>query len=126
MKDCTNLKAAIYCYAAASGQIFNYDKSLMIVSGDISASQMDIIKNIFQLHAVLRHEKYLGLSSMVGRKKISFFNDIKINVINKISKWNNKLFSSGGNEILIKDVAQAVLTYAISIFKLPLRLCKDI
>lgn len=42
---------------------------------------------------------------MVGRKKISFFNDIKINVMNKILKWNNKLFSSGGKEILIKAVA---------------------
>lgn len=63
---------------------------------------------------------------MVGRKKISFFNDIKINVMNKILKWNNKLFSSGGKEILIKAVAQAIPTYAISVFKLPLGLCKDI
>ena len=58
----------------------------MIFSGDISASQMDTIKNIFQLHSVSTHEKYVGSPSMVWRKKISFFDDIKINVMNKILK----------------------------------------
>lgn len=63
---------------------------------------------------------------MVGRKKISFFNDIKLRVLSKISSWTNKLFLSGGKEVLIKAVAQVVPTYAMSVFKLPLGLCEDI
>lgn len=124
--DCSNLKALFDCYAAASGQIFNYDKSSMFFSGDISDSQMGTIKNIFQLHVVSRHEKYLGLPSMVGRNKKSFFKDIELRVMNKISSWNSKLFSSGGKEVLIKAVAQAVPAYAMSVFKLPRGLCEDI
>ncbi|KAL9440996.1 hypothetical protein AB3S75_019634 [Citrus x aurantiifolia] len=62
---------------------------------------------------------------MVGRKKTSFFNEIKLRIINKISIWQANFFSSGGKEILIKAVAQAVPAYAMSIFKLPLGLCED-
>lgn len=30
--ECRNLKSIFYCYAAASGQVFNYDKSSMFFS----------------------------------------------------------------------------------------------
>ena len=95
----------------------------MFFSRNTSTGQMETIKNIFQLHVVLRHEKYLGLPSMVERKKINFFNYIKLRVLSKISNWNSKLFSSGGKEVLIKGVAQTVPVYAMSAFKLPLGLC---
>lgn len=60
---------------------------------------------------------------MVGRNKISFFNDVKLRVLSKISNWQNKFFSSGRKEVLIKAIAQAVPCYAMSVFKIPNRLC---
>lgn len=44
----------------------------------------------------------------------------------KISSWQHKFFSSGGNEVLIKAVAQAILPYTMSVFKLLLSTCEDI
>ena len=125
-KDCSNLKKIFDSYAAASGQIVNYEKSSMLFSESTQPAQIASIKNLFQLHVVSKHEKYLGLPSMVGRKKLSFFNDIKLRVLSKISNWNSKLFSRGGKEVLIKAVAQAVPAYAMSVFKLPIGLCEDI
>lgn len=87
---------------------------------------MKEIKNIFNLSIVSRHEKYLGLPSMVGRKKISFFNDIKLRVLSKLSSWQSKLFSCEGKEVLIKAIAQVVPAYAMSVFKVSLSICKDI
>ena len=36
------------------------------------------------------------------------------------------MFSVGGLEILIKVVAQAISTYAMSVFKIPITLCNDL
>ena len=63
---------------------------------------------------------------MIGRKKMSFFKDVKLKVLSKISSWHHKMFSSGGKEVLIKAVAQAIPAYAMSVFKLPKGLCEDI
>ena len=75
---------------------------------------------------VTKHEKYLGLPSMVGRMKINFFNKIKLRVLSKLSSWQSKNFSCGGKEVLIKVVVQAIAAYAMSVFKIPQGLCEDI
>ena len=126
VEECMSLKQIFECYATASGQIFNFEKSSMFFSGSISAEQMTKVRDIFQLKIVSKHEKYLGLPSMIGRKKVSFFKDIKLRILSKISSWQSKLFSSGGKETLIKAVAQAIPAYAMSVFRLPMKLCEDI
>ena len=40
--------------------------------------------------------------------------------------WEGKLLSQAGHEILIKAVAQALPTYSMLCFKLPVGLCQDI
>ena len=124
--DCRNLKQIFDDYAVASGQVINYDKSSMFFSSGANQSQMEEIKSIFRLNVVSKHEKYLGLPSMVGRSKIRFFNDIKLKVLNKLSNWQSKRFSCGGKEVLIKAVMQAVPAYEMSVFKIPQTLCEDI
>lgn len=123
--DCKNLKEIFDCYAQAPGQIFNFDKSSMF-SEKTPKGQITAIRGLFNLKVVSSHEKYLGLSSMIGRKKQNFFNEVKLKVLNKISSWQHKMFSSGGKEVLIKAVAQAIPTYAMSVFKLPRGLYDDI
>lgn len=66
-------------------------------------------------------ENYLGLTSMVERKKLTF-NDVKLRVLSKISNWQAKMFSRGGKGMLIKVVPQAILAYVIITFKLPIEL----
>lgn len=115
-----------YYYATASIQIFNYEKSFIFFSGKTQPAQIASIKNLFQLHVVSKYERYLGLPSMVGKKKLRFFNKIKLRVLSKISNWQSKMFPKCGKEVLIKDVAQAIPVYAMSVFKLPMGLCDDI
>ena len=43
----------------------------------------------------------------------------------KLQGWEGKLLSQAGREILIKAVAQALPTYTMSCFKLPIGLCHD-
>ena len=87
VESCKHLKAFFECYASASGQMLKYDKSSMFFSEKIPERQVAGIKDIFQLKVVSRHEKYLGLPSMVGRRKTYFFREVKLRVVSKISKW---------------------------------------
>lgn len=98
----------------------------MFFSCNVQNEQASIIKNIFQLNIISRHEKYLGLPSMVGRKRSSFFSDINLKVLSKITNLQCKFFSYGGKEVLIEAVAQAISAYAMSVFQTPTGICDDI
>ena len=73
-----------------------------------------------------RHTKYLGLPSIIGRSKKQIFAEIKEKVGKKLAGWKGKLLSLGGKEILIKAVAQAIPSYTMSCFLLPMSLCEDL
>ena len=75
---------------------------------------------------VKQYEKYLGLPSFIGRKKKESFDNIKQRVWKKLQGWKGKLLSQARREILIKAVAQALLTYTMSCSKLLVGLCHDI
>jgi len=70
--------------------------------------------------------KYLGIPSDWGRSKTEMFSWLLAKVNSKMDGWKEKLFSKGGKEVLIKAVVQAVPQYAMSIFKIPISLCKAI
>ena len=58
----------------------------------------------------IRHGKYLGLPSIIGRSKTEVFAEVKEKVGRKLAGCKEKLLSIGGKEILIKAVAQTVPT----------------
>lgn len=72
LKDCQHLKDIFNCYAAISGQIFNFNKSCMFFNGNVHENLISAIKRVFQLNMVSKHEKYLELPSMIGRKQRTF------------------------------------------------------
>ena len=84
------------------------------------------IKTALGVPVVQQYEKYLGLPSFIGRRKKESFDNIKQRVWKKLQGWEGKLLSQAGREILIKAVAQALPTYAMLCFKLPIELCHEI
>lgn len=70
--------------------------------------------------------RYRGLPSLIGRSKKHVFNFLKERMWNKVKGWNEKCFSKAGKVVLIRNVAQAVPTYAMSCFMLPKSLCKEL
>lgn len=73
-----------------------------------------------------KHEKYLGLPSVIGKSKTNFLAKVKEKVAKKLVGWKEKKLSIGGREVLIKAVTQAIPTYTMSCFQLPKSLYEDI
>lgn len=70
------------------------------------------------IEVVSCHDHYLGFPSHIGQKKRRIFYHLVDKVAKKIGGWKEKYFSTRGKEILIKTMAQAVPTYAMSLFKI--------
>ncbi|KAL5577665.1 hypothetical protein UlMin_019364 [Ulmus minor] len=72
------------------------------------------------------HEHYLGLPCFSGKNKSELFASIKDRVWNKLCGWKSKLLYAGGREILTKAIFQAIPTYSMNMFKLPISLIKEL
>lgn len=66
--------------------------------------------------------KYMGLPYVIGRSKTEIFAYLKDQIWKKTHGWKETLLSKRGKEILIKSVLQAITTYAMSVFKMPMKL----
>lgn len=70
--------------------------------------------------------KYLGLPSDWGRSKKKALAWFKDRISSKLSGWKEKLWSQAGKDVLLKSVIQAMPIYAMSIFKFPDNLCREL
>ena len=73
-----------------------------------------------------RFESYLGLLTLVGRKKYHTFSFLKDKVWKMLQGWKGKKLSRAEKEILIKVVAQAIPTYTMGVFQLLAKLCEEL
>ena len=108
------------------GQKINKEKTSLFFSKSTKDDMKEEIKNVLGVNEIRSYEKYLGLPSLVGRDKKESSNYIKERVWRKLQGWEGKLLSQADREVLIKAVAQAIPTYAMRCFKLPLSLCHEI
>ncbi|BAT09242.1 Os09g0545250, partial [Oryza sativa Japonica Group] len=113
-------------YESCSGQIVNKDKSSIMFSKNTSQADRKMVMEILDISTEARNEKYLGLPVYMGRSRAKTFAYLKERVWKKIQGWKEKLLSKAGKDILIKAVAQAIPTFAMSCFDLTKTLCDEI
>ena len=126
MEECGKVLDILNDYEEASGQKINKTKTTLFFSKATNATLKNNIKEAWGVSKIMQYEKYLGLPSFVGKGKKASFNYIKERVWRKIQGWEGKLLSQAGKEVLIKSVIQAIPTYTMGCFKIPLGLCNDI
>ena len=124
--DCQKLLEILGTYERASEQQINRDKTTLFFSKSTTPDMQESINQALGVPVVQQYEKYLGLPFFIGRNKKESFDNIKQKVWKKLQGWEGKLLSQARREVLIKAVAQALPTYTMSYFKLPIGLCREI
>lgn len=120
------MKRLLETYDKASGQQVNRNKSSIFYSSNVMDYNKHPISHILQMGEANAHSTYLGLSNVIGRNKSAMLGYLKNKVNTRICSWNAKHVSRAGKEILVKQVAQTLPSYAMSVFLLPLDITRNI
>ena len=126
MEELQAIQHILSLYEGASGQQINREKTTLFFSKAVPEETKRDIISFLGVPEIKEYEKYLGLPAVVGRNKRASLTYIKERVWAKLQGWKEKLLSQAGREILLKAVVQAIPIFAISCFKLPVGLCKEI
>jgi phosphoribosylaminoimidazole-succinocarboxamide synthase len=92
----------------------------------VTEEEGDIVASILNVQNIYFEEKYLGLPVPEGRMKDDKFQPTKERLMTKCSDWTEKYSLGAAKEVLIKAVAQAIPTHAMSVFKFSAGLCDEL
>lgn len=119
------IKTGLWKYCSWAGQEINTDKSGNLFSKNCPIQIKRKIKDQIGLKEMGQQVIYLGNSLVFGRNMTKEFHHLKDKIKNRLQGWTANLISKARKATLIKSVAQAVPTYAMSSFLLPKNICSD-
>ncbi|CAM8913937.1 unnamed protein product [Rhodiola kirilowii] len=124
LQNAGRLKAVMERYESISGQRINLAKSEIVFSRNVAEAVKSRIVDTFRVQVVGAHSKYLGLPITFSHNKTEVFKNIVDSTWKRVMGWRETHLSAAGKEIMVKSVLQALPTYAMMCFKLPVSLCK--
>jgi hypothetical protein len=113
-------------YEDASEQEINLTKSGVFFSRNLSIAAQQDLSKIMGVRHVLGTGNYLGLPSMIGRKKKDIFAYMKDRMWKRINSWRGRALSRAGKEVMIKSILQTIPSYVMSVYLLPESTIKEI
>jgi hypothetical protein len=113
-------------YSRWSGQTVNVTKSNILFSKNTAPSMISSIQTILPYTCTPATARHLSLPLLFGKSKTATFSNILDKVQAKIEGWRSKTLSQAGKTVLVKVVASAIPSYAMSTFLLPDGLCHQL
>ncbi|KAL0361132.1 UNVERIFIED_CONTAM: hypothetical protein Sradi_3797700 [Sesamum radiatum] len=106
-------------FEGGTGLQVNYQKSAIVFSRNVPAHVQEELAAILGVIRIAKHEKYLGLPSLVGRSKREIFGHIKERVWTRLQGWTSRRLSQAGRAVLIQSVILSIPAYIMSWFLIP-------
>ena len=126
MAQAVRIKQVLQLFQAGTGQLLSPSKCSLLPRESLDPAVQEQIRRELEVERVRFDAKYLGLFTPDGALKKECFLPIKERFIKRVTAWSEKYLSSGGKGVLIKLVAQAILTYVMSVFHLSDTLCDEL
>lgn len=123
---CATLIAILNKYEKASGQCINRGKSAITFSSKTTAESKERVNRDLLISNEGGIGKYLGLPEHFGRRKRDIFAGIGDRIKQRSHSWTARYLLGVGKMVLPKTVLAVMLDYAMSCFKIPKSLCKQI
>lgn len=121
-----NVRRILEVYGKASGQLINYGKSCCFFSKNTPVDKRDSLSNILGIRRDVNLGNYLGLPTDLSHTRYKVFSYIKERLRGRTEGWSEFFINQAGKEVLLKSVALALPSYAMSCIKLPVKLCNDL
>ena len=121
-----SIKSCLHKYSRWSGQSINASKSSIRFSRNTNPTTIDLISNIIPYPSNTNTSLYLGLPILMGNSKKRAFQGIIDKVHRKLEGWRAKTLSQASRLVLIKSVAAAFPSYAMSTFLLTTSVCTEL
>lgn len=106
-------------YGDASGQWVNFDKTSIVFGRKVHHVDKETVCGVLGVHEQQGRDRYLGLLSLIERRKREVLGFIRDKIKARIMHWENRFLSRGGREVILKRVLQSIPNYAMNIFLLP-------
>ncbi len=121
----SEVRNILLTYEAATGQLINPAKCSILFGDSCPAPTQEDVRQILAVQRDTFEEKYLGLPTQGGRMTREKCLSLLEQLTQRIIQWGDTL-SQAGKEVMVKAVAQAIPTYMMGVFKLPMSVCDDL
>ncbi|XP_060969913.1 uncharacterized protein LOC133037107 [Cannabis sativa] len=125
-REVSNILHLLQLFEIASGQQVNFSKSFVFFSTNVPIATRDRLCGILRMRLADEHSTYLSLPCVMGRNKDAILGFLKDKMQKRIQSWEGRFLSTAGREVLIKIVAQALPSFAMFVFLLPLKTCSHL
>ncbi|WVZ60335.1 hypothetical protein U9M48_010378 [Paspalum notatum var. saurae] len=125
-RQAQQVRDIVQAYERGTGQLINRAKCSIVFKNREDSEMQEQVKTVLEVELTAFEAKYLGLPTPVGRMKREQFLPLKEKLRKRLSAYTEKHLSAAAKEVLIKSVAQALPTYIMGAFKLPLGTCDDL
>ena len=124
-KDLTRLFAVLKAYQDSSGQVFNLQKSHLLL-GNCNARRTHMVTELLLIHQSTLPTNYLGVPLFLGSSRHSYFSKLLDTIRTRLAGWKTKLLSFAGRLILVKHVLSSIPLHIALVIPLPSKTCLHI
>lgn len=124
-EEAEHIMQLLAIFEEASGQKINKGRSSIFFSRNVVEETRREVPKLMGFQEADDNTQYLGLSNCMGRNKSVILGYLKEKVRSRIQSWDEKLLNKARNEVLLKIVIQDIPNFPMSVFLIPLEVCKD-